>query len=90
MEASDLLIGTRAIGAYLQVSPAKVPALADSCWPIRRVCGRFRASKADLDRFQGRGVDKLAQQVDTMIGVLTGLRAQIDGLIKEFEGMREG
>lgn len=87
---SDLLIGTRAIGAHLQVSPAKVPELAGDGWPIYRVCNRFRASKADLDRFQGRGADKLAQRVDTLIGVLAGLRAQIDGLIKEFEGIREG
>ena len=87
----DILTSTRAIASYIHVSPGRVPYLAETeNLPARMVNGRWRASKSDLDQWMGKSDDKLTRKVDTLIGVLSGLRAQIDGLILEFEQLREG
>lgn len=87
----ELCIGVREIANYVHVSPGSVPYLVETeGLPARMVNGRWRASKSDLDQWMGKSDDKLTRKVDTLIGVLSGLRAQIDGLILEFEQLREG
>jgi hypothetical protein len=83
----DILFGWKAIADYIGCSQNAAKALVG--WPIWFIGNSPRACKAALDEKMGRRGD-LERQIEQMIGVLKGQKAQLDGLIQEFEQMREG
>jgi hypothetical protein len=83
----DILSGWDAIASYIGCSKDAAKALEG--WPIWFIGNSPRACKAALDERMGRRGD-LERRIEQMIGILKGQKAQIDGLIQEFEQMREG